>query len=311
MRYTYGPVPSRRLGISLGVDLVPKKICSYDCIYCQIGRTTRKTIERQEYILARSILDDVRQALKEWGDNVDYIGISGSGEPTLNSKTGEIIQGIKELTTVPVAVITNGSLLFSAEVRKDLLVADLVIPSLDAVTPHVFHTVNRPHTSLDITAIVQGLVDLRSEYAGQIWLEILLCRGLNDVGGEIEGLREAIRTIRPDKVQLNTVVRPAAEDYAFALTPSQMERVRKALGEGAEIIANFEGRSQAKDWKDLEEKVIRLIHSRPVTPDDLSKTLGIHDLEITKMLDKLTKEGKITYRVFNQRLYYEIAKRAS
>ncbi len=310
MKYTYGPVPSRRLGISLGVDLVPKKVCTYDCIYCQIGRTTLQTVERREYTPAHSILQDVKQALGDWGDNVDYIAISGSGEPTLNLKIGEIIQGIKDLTSIPLAVITNGSLLCLEEVRRELLLADLVMPSLDAVTSHIFHTVNRPHPPLEITEIIQGLADFRREYKGQIWLETLLCRGVNDVRGEIEGLKEVIRTIRPDKVQLNTVVRPSVEDYAFPLTPSKMESAKTALGDGTEIIAEFEGHGHAIPWKDLEEKVIRLIHRRPVTPDDLSKTLGVHDLEVTKILDKLTKEGKIKYRVFNQRLYYEAVKRA-
>jgi len=311
LKYTYGPVPSRRLGISLGVDLVPKKVCTYNCIYCQIGRTTLQTIERQEYFPAQAILHDVKEAIKEWGDDVDYIAISGSGEPTLNLKIGEVIQGIKGLTSCPLAVITNGSLLCLEEVRRDLLLADVVMPSLDAVTPHVFRTVNRPHSSLEIKEVIQGLADFRREYRGQIWLEVLLCRGVNDGPGEIKRLKEVIRTIQPDKVQLNTVVRPSVEDYAFPLTPSKMERIKAALGNGAEIIAEFEGHGHKIPWENLEEKVIRLIQRRPVTPDDLSKTLGVHDLEVTKILDKLTKEGAIKYRVFNQRLYYEVANRVS
>lgn len=310
MKYVYGPVPSRRLGISLGVDLIPKKICTYDCIYCQIGRTTRQTMERKEYIPAGSILQDVREALKEWGERVDYIAISGSGEPTLNQAIGEVIKGIKELTPCPVAVITNSALLHQAEVRKALLLADVVMPSLDAATTPAFQTINRPHPSLEIARIIQGLADFRTEYGGQIWLEVLLCRGVNDGGEEIEALRKAIRAIKPDKVQLNTVVRPAVEDYASALPSNTMEQVRVALGGDVEIIADFAGHEQAIPGKDAEEKVIHLIQRRPVTPDDLATILGLHNLEITKILDKLTKEGRITYRVFNQRLYYEPAKRA-
>jgi len=310
VKYVYGPVPSRRLGVSLGVDLIPRKICTYDCIYCQIGRTTQRTIERTEYIPASSILRDVKEALKEWGDTVDYIAISGSGEPTLNLAIGEVIQGIKELTSIPVAVITNSSLIHQAEVRKALLLADVVMPSLDATTPSVFDTINRPHPSLEITKIIQGLADLRSEYEGQIWLEILLCRGVNDGGEEIGALRKAIGAIQPDKVQLNTVVRPAMEDYAAALSLDSMEQVRASLGEDAEIIAEFKGHGKTIDSKNVEEKVIQLIQRRPVTPDDLTRILGMHNLEITKILDKLTKEGRITYRVFNQQLYYETAKRA-
>jgi wyosine [tRNA(Phe)-imidazoG37] synthetase (radical SAM superfamily) len=310
MKYVYGPVPSRRLGVSLGVDLIPKKICTYDCIYCQIGRTTHQTMERKEYVPASSILRDCREALKEWGDRVDYVAISGSGEPTLNQAIGEVIEGIKELTSVPVTVITNSALLHQAEVRKALLLADVVMPSLDAATTSVFHTINRPHPSLEITQIIQGLTDFRREYKGKIWLEILLCRGVNDGGEEIEQLRKAIRAIQPDKVQLNTVVRPAMEDYAVALSLDTMEQIRASLGGKTEIIAEFAGHGQTIPGEHVEEEIIHLIQRRPVTPDDLARILGLHNLEITKILDKLTKDGRITYRVFNHRLYYETAKRA-
>jgi len=310
MKYTYGPVPSRRLGLSLGVDLVPKKICTYDCIYCQIGRPTLQTVERKEYVPARSILLDVEQSLQEWGAKIDYIAISGSGEPTLNTAIKKVIQGIKKLTTTPVAVITNSSLLHLEEVRQALRAADVIMPSLDAVTPSVFQTINRPLPFLEIEQIIQGLAAFRGEYKGQIWLEILLCRGINDAGEEIERMREAIHIIRPDKVQLNTVVRPGVEDYAAALSPDQMEQIKNALGTDVEIIADFEGDGHRMPQEAIEERVIRIIQRRPETPDDLAKALGLHDLEIAKILDKLAKEGKVTYRVFNQRVYYEAAKKA-
>jgi wyosine [tRNA(Phe)-imidazoG37] synthetase (radical SAM superfamily) len=309
MKYTYGPVPSRRLGLSLGVDLVPKKICTYDCIYCQIGRPTLQTVERKEYVPARAILHDVEQSLHGWGDKIDYIAISGSGEPCLNTAIGEVIQGIKKLTTTPVAVITNSSLLHLKEVRQALRAADVVMPSLDAVTPSVFQTINRPLPSLAIERIIQGLAAFREEYKGQIWLEILLCRGVNDAGEEIERIQEAIRIIRPDKVQLNTVVRPGVEDYAAALPPDSMEQIKNALGAQAEIIADFEGDRHRMPPEHVEEQVIRIIQRRPETPDDLAKALGLNDLEIAKILDKLAKEEKVTYRVFNQRVYYEAAKK--
>jgi wyosine [tRNA(Phe)-imidazoG37] synthetase (radical SAM superfamily) len=305
VKYVYGPVPSRRLGRSLGIDLVPKKICTYDCIYCQIGRTTRQTIERAEYAPASFILQDVKKALREWGDSVDYIACSGSGEPTLNLAIGEVIQGIKELTAIPIAVITNSSLIHQGEVRKVIVQADVVMPSLDAVTPSVFQTINRPHPSVDITQVIQGLADFRSEYQGQIWLEILLCRGVNDGREEIEALQQAIRTIQPDKVQINTVVRPAMEDYAAPLSLDAMEHVKASLGGNAEIIAEFKGERQTIVGAAVEQQVMHLIQRRPVTTDDLARILGLHHLEITKILDKLTKEGKLSYQVFNQRLYYK------
>jgi wyosine [tRNA(Phe)-imidazoG37] synthetase (radical SAM superfamily) len=186
----------------------------------------------------------------------------------------------------------------------------VIMPSLDAVTPAVFQTINRPLPSIQIEQIIQGLVAFRKAYKGQIWLEILLCRGVNDSGEEIERMQEAIRIIRPDKVQLNTVVRPGVEDYAAALPQDLMEQIKIALGADAEIIAEFEGDRHRMPPEAVEERVIRIIQRRPETPDDLAKALGLHDLEIAKILEKLAKEGKVTYRVFNQRLYYEAAKKA-
>jgi wyosine [tRNA(Phe)-imidazoG37] synthetase (radical SAM superfamily) len=281
------------------------KICTYNCIYCQIHRTSTQTLERKEYLPLRSILKDVEEALRNRGGTVDFVTLSGSGEPCLNSAIGEVIEGIKQLTSIPVAVITNGSLLYLQEVRLALIKADVIMPSLDAVTPPAFQAINRPHPSLDIRKIIEGLAAFRGEYKGHLWLEILLCRGVNDGQADIMGLQEAIRLIQPDKVQLNTVIRPAIEAYASALSPDQLEQVRIALGEEVEIIAEFEMMRHVAHPKDIEEKVMRIIERRPETSEDLAKALGLHDLEIVKILDKLAKEGRIKYRTFNRRLYYE------
>jgi wyosine [tRNA(Phe)-imidazoG37] synthetase (radical SAM superfamily) len=281
------------------------KICTYNCIYCQIHRTSTQTLERKEYLPLRSILKDVEEGLRNPAGTVDFVTLSGSGEPCLNSAIGEVIEGIKQLTSIPVAVITNGSLLYLQEVRLALIKADVIMPSLNAATPHVFQAINRPHPSLDIRKIIEGLAAFRGEYKGQLWLEILLCRGVNDGQAEIMGLQEAIRLIQPDKVQLNTVIRPAMEAYASALSPDQLEQIRIALGEEAEIIAEFEMMRHVAHPEDIEERVMRIIERRPETSEDLAKALGLHDLEIAKILDKLAKEGRIKYRTFNRRLYYE------
>jgi wyosine [tRNA(Phe)-imidazoG37] synthetase (radical SAM superfamily) len=206
-------------------------------------------------------------------------------------------------------VINNGYLLHLSEVRQAVCAADVILPSLDAGTPAVFQTINRPLPSLDIEQIIQGLVALRKEYKGQIWLEILFCRGVNDSQEEVERMREAIRIFRPDKVQLNTVVRPGVEDYAAALAHDRLEEIKEALGEAAEIITEFEGDRHRMPQKATEERLLRIIQRRPETPDDLAKALGLHDLEIAKILDRLAKEGKVTCRVFNQRVYYEAARK--
>jgi wyosine [tRNA(Phe)-imidazoG37] synthetase (radical SAM superfamily) len=307
MNYVYGPVPSRRLRVSLGVDIVPKKVCSYDCIYCQIGKTTLQTIGRREYVPVESVLNDVEEALEDWGGKVDYVTISGSGEPTLNSKIGEIVSGIKEMTVTPVAVLTNGSLLYLEKVRRALLPADVVLPSLDACTPEVFQTVNRPHPELTIDRIVEGLVQFRKEYEGEIWVEVLLCRGINDSWSDVEKLKEAFGLLQPDRIQLNTVVRPGTEEYAYMVPAGRMVQIQEALGANAEVIADFQAQDDRIGSKNLEEEVVRLIKRRPVTVDDLCSTLNIHELELAKILEKLTRSGEISYRVFNRRVYYQIA----
>jgi wyosine [tRNA(Phe)-imidazoG37] synthetase (radical SAM superfamily) len=179
-RNLYGPVPSRRLGRSLGIDLVPSKICTYDCVYCQIGRATVKTLLRKEHIPKEDVLDEVKAFLLEKDSSFDHFSLSGSGEPTLHSEIRFIIEGIKALSSVPVAVITNGSLLYDEKVREDLLQADIVLPSLDAVSYEVFMKINRPHPAISAEKVIEGMVAFRKTYKGKIWLEILFCKGVND-----------------------------------------------------------------------------------------------------------------------------------
>ena len=206
--YLYGPVPSRRLGRSLGIDLVPHKICTYDCIYCQIGKTTKKTLLRKEYIPKEEVLEEVKAFLLSGDSPIDHFSLSGSGEPTLHSQIRSIIEGIKKMSSIPVAVITNGSLLYEEEVRKDLLRADIVLPSLDAVSPEVFKRINRPHRNISVEKAIEGMVEFRKVYKGEIWLEILFCKGVNDTPEELQRMKEAVDKIRPDLIHLNTVVRP-------------------------------------------------------------------------------------------------------
>lgn len=305
MRYVYGPVLSRRLGLSLGVDLVPRKVCTYDCIYCQIGRTTLKTLERKEYVPASSILREVEEALRSCSTPPDYVTLSGSGEPTLNERLGEILKGIKGMSPSPLAVITNGSLLYRGEVAEVLLEADVVLPSLDAVTPAVFETINRPHPDLRLEEIVKGLKAFRQAFKGKLWLEVLLCRGVNDGRAELQALKEVIAEIGPDAVHLNTVVRPGVEEYAYPLPYERLSTIAKELGEGVEVITRPPQRAAPSHRENLEEQVLRTLKVRPLTLEDLSRSLGLHEMEALKVLDQLADEGKITSRIFDHRIYYE------
>jgi wyosine [tRNA(Phe)-imidazoG37] synthetase (radical SAM superfamily) len=305
LKYIFGPVPSRRLGRSLGIDLVPYKNCTFDCIYCDLGRTTRKTLSRQTYVSPKEIQGELELCLPVLEKKPDYITLSGSGEPTLNSSIREIIQRIKEITSTPVAVLTNSSLLSLDEVRRNLSEADVVLPSLDAITPAFFEYINRPHASLSIEGIISGLIQFRKQYRGQMWLEILFCRGVNDGKEEIEKFKGVIKNIQPDRVQLNTPVRPPAEDFAFPLTLSQLEEIRERLGEKAEIISEFAAPLGEKLNSVKDTEILNLIKRRPCTAEDISKVLGLHLNEVVKFLEKLVKEGGVHYRMYEHRGYYE------
>jgi wyosine [tRNA(Phe)-imidazoG37] synthetase (radical SAM superfamily) len=290
-KYIFGPVPSRRLGRSLGVDLVPFKTCTFDCIYCDLGRTTQKTTSRQPFASPEKIVEELELTLSVLDNKPDFITLSGSGEPTLNNHIGQIIRRAKEITSIPVAVLTNGSLLSLQEVRTDLSGADLVIPSLDATTPTLFEYVNRPHPSLRIEDIIRGLIQFRKQYRGQMWLEILFCRGVNDDREEVEKLKAVIQTLEPDRIQLNTPVRPPAEDFAFPLTLTQLEEIKNALGDKAEIISDFSAPLGDELHLVKDTEILNLIKRRPCTAEDISKALGLHMNEVLKHLDHLRKTG--------------------
>jgi len=286
MRHIFGPVPSRRLGFSLGLDPVLLKTCTYNCIYCQLGRTNRMTLERETYIPADWILGELRRVLAE-DRRIDYITFSGSGEPTLHAKLGEMIRKIKRMTPIPVAVLTNGSLLSRKEVRRELAEADLVIPSLDAVSEEVFRKINRPHGRLDLGEIIEGLKALRGEYSGQVWLEIMFVRGINDTPEEIERMRSVISEIGPDRIQLNTVVRPPAEHFAHPVSPENLEHIQSLFGDRCEVIAKFERKEQSAYKEDVERAIMTLVERRPVIMGDLSDSLGLHRNEAIKYIEVL------------------------
>ena len=225
--HVFGPVPSRRLGRSLGVDLVPLKTCSYDCIYCQLGRTTCHTVERKEWVPLDAVLDELKLKL---ASRPDYITLSGSGEPTLYSRLGELIDHIQAMTEVPVAVLTNGSLLWQKPVRDELALADLVMPSLDAPDRVRFEFINRPHPEITFERLLEGLEALRREFSGKYWLELMLLAGYTALPESVRELAKLARRIQPDKVQLNTAVRPPAEHYAMAVTPERLEAEGQVCG---------------------------------------------------------------------------------
>jgi len=239
MKYIYGPVESRRLGLSLGITITPYKICSFNCVYCQLGRTQEPTTERKEYLSIEEILSDLRFWLQynaEEAQKLNYITLSGSGEPTLNINIDQLIIQIKKITAIPVAVITNASLLSEPSLRRALLDADLIVPSLDAATVSVFQNINRPKEGIEIEGIIKGLVDLRKEFGGKIWLEVMLVKGANDDLGHIRKLKEALDNINPDKIQLNSPVRLTAESNVFAADKKKLAKIKEIFGDKCEVI---------------------------------------------------------------------------
>ena len=230
MKYVFGPVPSRRLGFSLGVDLLPYKTCSFDCIYCELGPTTCRTLEPKDLFPPEAVLAELDDFLATTVQEIDYLTISGSGEPTLHPELGHLIRAIKKKYAQPLALITNGSLFFDPLILERVKEADLIIPSLDTVDPEAFQVINRPHPELRLAAIIEGLIHLGQLPGPRIWLEVLFLRGLNDQPAQIEALSRTIEKINPEKVQINTVVRPPVEAFAQALDYPALETIRGEIG---------------------------------------------------------------------------------
>ncbi|MEK7728265.1 MAG: radical SAM protein [candidate division KSB1 bacterium] len=302
-RYLFGPVPSRRLGNSLGIDVVPRKTCTYNCIYCQLGPTSFQTLTREEYVPVEKVMAELIAFLAENG-RADYLTFSGSGEPTLHSKLGDMIAQTKQLTRIPVAVLTCGALLSDPHVRADLAQADVVLPSLDAALPKTFHALNRPHGKLHLSEVIAGLKKFREEYRGQIWLEIMFVKGLNDGAEEIALLREAIAEIAPDKVQLNTVTRPPAESEARALSEAELQVLQATLGPPTEVIAAESRQSSHAVDQDLVPQLLAMLAQHPLTLTEIGEYLQCKHEIIWWLLHALIEEGVVEVRPHLGKKFY-------
>jgi wyosine [tRNA(Phe)-imidazoG37] synthetase (radical SAM superfamily) len=304
-KYVYGPVPSRRLGRSLGIDLVPFKTCSYDCIYCQLGPTTRKTTKRRDYFPVAEILAELQQALNA-GDTPDYIGIAGSGEPTLNSQIGVLIKEIKQRTALPVAVLTNGALLWLPMVRDALMSADLVLPSLDAGDPQLFQHINRPCRGITYDRMVNGLIQFADQFPGQVWLEILLLADLTDTPAAVTRIADWAARIKPARVQLNTVCRPPATKYARPISIEQMQTLKVFFTAPVDIIAETPPEqvplTTVNTPTDCE--IVAMLSRRPCTAEDIAAGLRMHVNEALKKLQQLVAAGQVHTLSANKKIFY-------
>jgi wyosine [tRNA(Phe)-imidazoG37] synthetase (radical SAM superfamily) len=291
VKYIFGPVPSRRLGLSLGVDLIPPKTCTYDCLYCQVGKTTCKAIEPSAHVPVEAVMAELDEALAKV--TPDYVTFSGSGEPTLHVELGRLIAYVKARTGAKVAVLTNGSLLFRPEIRERLLRADMVMPTLSTVREETFRLIHQPHDDLSVTGLIEGLRKFRKDYRGQLFIEVMLLSGFNDRDEEIQELRQVVLEIAPGRVQLNTVVRPPASAKAIPLDRKKLEDIKRVFGEGAEIIATVPIKQKQHFSGPLSAAVREMARRRPVTVEDVAGTLDAPLCEVDKTVKAMVNRGEL------------------
>jgi len=295
MSYCFGPVRSRRLGLSLGVDVLPRKSCNLNCIYCELGPTLKYTTEILEYIPLEDIWQELKATLSSSQKKFDYLTFTASGEPTLYSKLGELITRAKNLSPKPITILTNATTVMIPEVRETLSKANILLPSLDAATQETFIKINRPAPNIRIQEIINGLAKLRKKFKGQIWLEILLVKDINDTEKELIELKKAIEKIEPDKVQLNTVARPPADDSAKALSQNTLNEIAKFLGPSTEVIVNYSKALKQGSRPLIEAEILEVLKRRPSTIEDLVICLGIKRELIEKNIAKLLEKNIVRY----------------
>lgn len=274
MKFIYGPVPSRRLGQSLGIDPVPLKTCNWNCVYCQLGRSRPMVYERKDFFPPEEILAEVKQAISSHKPGeIDWVTFVGSGETTLYASIGRLIREVKMLTKLPVAVITNGSLLYLPKIRQELSLADAVLPSLDAGNSKLFQEINRPHPATSFAQLHDGLIRFRKEYQGKIWVEVMLIRGLNDSEDALRNIAAALEKIKPDEVHIVQPTRPAAETWVKPPDTEGLLRARAILGDTARVVLPPSGAFDLSGAETLVEAIVGIITRHPMRENELAKTL--------------------------------------
>jgi wyosine [tRNA(Phe)-imidazoG37] synthetase (radical SAM superfamily) len=308
-KHLFGPVMSRRLGLSLGVDVVPYKYCSLNCVYCEVSRTTHLTIKRKPFYALKDITTELDSYLAVH-PKLDYITFSGAGEPTLYSDLGELISYIKDnYPQYKLALITNSTLLFDQELRHEIMRCDLIVPSLDAVSEEAFEKVNRPHSKLNPQEMILSLIALRAEYTGLIWLEVFIVPGINDHLEEIELIKQAIEQIHPDKVQINSLDRPGAEEWVEPAIYLALEEIRSIIQEGNSIPVEIVAKVHQDSMITVSEQEVcmemaELLKQAEYTKAELAKTLGIHVNESSKLLQHLATKDNVTAKHTPKGIYY-------
>lgn len=306
-RYLFGPISSRRLGMSLGIDVIPYKTCTLDCVYCECGPTTDLTVQRQQYVAPEDVIEELDDYLSTHPD-LDYITFSGSGEPTLYRGIAEIVAFIRQFYPMyKTALLTNGTLLSDSEVREEIMDIDLILPSFDAGSMASFRAINRPHPSLDIEDLKQGIKALRKEYAGTLWLEVFIVPGINDSEDELDLLRDEISSFGADMVYVNTLDRPGAESWVRKVPPEKLKDLSAHIAHKSAITHLEENVTTPVDEKTC-GAILSLIGKRPRTATDISSSLQIDMASTTACLDRLMDSGKVSSELRGMNLIFMIRK---
>ncbi len=305
-KYLFGPVPSRRLGRSLGVDLTPHKTCTLDCVFCQLGHTTNKTMQRRVYVPVKAVTMEIHDWIRN-GGKTDYITLSGSGEPTLHSRFDKVLSFIRERTPFPAVLLSNGTLFWMPAVRAAARRADIVKLSLSAWDQFSFEHINRPHADLRFNRIVDGYRAFRDEFQGKLWIEVFLLWGMNSIPRDVKRIAALVKTIRPDEIHINTAVRPPAEDFAVAVPRKQMQALAGLFYPKAKIIAEFPSGKSA-DIAANETTIRAMLRRRPCTARQIADVFGMHLNELAKYLGKLTRTGAVRIQEKDHETYYVAVK---
>jgi wyosine [tRNA(Phe)-imidazoG37] synthetase (radical SAM superfamily) len=306
MHYIFGPVTSRRFGKSLGINIIPFKICTYDCIYCEVGKTTKKTAERKDYVNVDLLLEEFKQTYSLYQNNLDVITITGQGEPTLNSQLGDIITKIQSLADKPILVLTNGSLLYEEEVRSALSKAHMVCTSLDAVHPDIFYKVNNPFFNINLDNLINGLIEFSYFYTGKLYIEVLLVKGVNDYINHIDEIIKVIRKCKYYSVQINTVYRPPAYPFAEPIDELKLFELELYMNDmGVKVDKSSKTYKKIRTTQDfLRDYILNTSAIRPLCIDEITKIFNSSRFEIDKIIEKLIMNCELSVITHGNKKYY-------
>jgi len=303
MSNVYGIVPSRRLGRSLGLSTIPLSTCTYSCVYCQLGRTKNMTMERKDFFDIDELVKEVKGYIDKT-DDFDVITLVGEGEPTLYSQTGKLIKRIKQIFNKPVALITNGSLFFLEEVRQECMNADIVMPTLDAWDDKSFRTLNRPFKTIAFEKMYKGLQDFRKDYKGDFYLEIMCVKGITDKGNNMTLLTDKINRLKPDKIFVNTPVRPPAEYWVERCSNEFVENLQKYFGSNKAV--EIPSTSLYSHKIDLYYAIIDIIKRHPLDESGINKFCIKREEDPKQIIERLSKDSHVERIEYENKVFFRI-----